>query len=85
VRVALQEVDGRAIPGFGFDDATPITTDDVAAKLQWRNAAAPPLDRPIRIALKLRNARLYSLAGFVPEGGESLPSFSRSGESSNIP
>jgi hypothetical protein len=63
VRVALLEADGRPIAGFSLEECTPLDADATRWIPQWRDHAAPPVDRPIRVVLELKNARLFSLTG----------------------
>lgn len=62
VRVALLEADGRPIPAFTFEDCTPLVHDATRWEPAWQNGAVAATDRSIRIAIHLRNARLYSLS-----------------------
>jgi hypothetical protein len=62
VRVALLEADGRAIAGFTFDDCTPLKTDAIRWSPQWREQAPAPIDRPVRVAVQMKNAKLFSLS-----------------------
>lgn len=61
VCVAIQEADGRDIAGLTFDQCVPLDRDDPLGRAQWTGAARLPTDRPVRIAVRMTNARLYSL------------------------
>lgn len=62
LRVALLEADGRPIAGYGSDDCEPLRSDATAFAVRWRGQVDLPRDRPVRVVLTLRNARLYSLS-----------------------
>lgn len=59
--VAVQEADGRAIRGLDFDDCTPLAADETGWTARWASGARPPTDRPVRIAVQMINASLFSL------------------------
>jgi hypothetical protein len=61
VRAAVVEADGRPVAGLGFDESVPAAGNAVATIARWRGDARIPTDRPVRVRLKLENARLYSL------------------------
>jgi hypothetical protein len=69
VRVALLEADGSAIAGYTFDDSAALTQDATRWTATWRGAAAStpaaskgvPTDRPVRVAIEMTSARLFSL------------------------
>lgn len=62
VRVALHEADGREIAGFSLDECTPLQADDLRWTPTWTSRASPPTNRPIRVIIQLRKARLFSLS-----------------------
>jgi hypothetical protein len=62
VRVALREADGREMAGFSSEECVPLHADDLRWTPHWRNQASPPTDRPIRVLIELKNARLFSLS-----------------------
>lgn len=62
VRVALHEVDGSDIVGFSLEECTPLHADDLRWTSTWKNGASLPTDRPIRVLVELKNARLFSLS-----------------------
>jgi hypothetical protein len=61
LRVALIEVDGRAIPGRGFAECTPLRADETRWIVKWGGRDAVPTDRPLRVSLQMKNVRLFSL------------------------
>lgn len=61
VRVELREDDGRPIAGFTFGDSIPLTADNTTWRASWKHGSKVPINRPIRVAVRLSNARLYSL------------------------
>jgi hypothetical protein len=61
VCVALEEADGRAIAGLGFDDCVALTDDSPSWAARWTSGVRPPTNRPVRVAIRLVNARLFSL------------------------
>ena len=63
LRVALREVDGTEVTGFGFDDFEVFQTNATRAEARWRTRRDIPTDRPYRVLIELSNCRLYSLAG----------------------
>ncbi len=61
LRAAVLEADGRPIPGLTADACEPLTADATRHTLRWLTGQKPPTDRPVRLAIALRNARLFSL------------------------
>jgi hypothetical protein len=63
VRVELQDVNCRPIEGFSFDDADEIAGDEVRSVVTWRrkNDVRSLADKPVRLRLVMRDAKLYSL------------------------
>lgn len=62
LRVALLEADGRAIPGFALGDSEPLCKDSTRSIARWRSAASVPTDRPVRVVIEMKNAKLFSLS-----------------------
>lgn len=52
---------GAPIPGFTFEDCTPLAADRLAAPVRWKKPLAELRDRPVRLEIRLRNARLFAL------------------------
>ncbi|MBL9144628.1 MAG: hypothetical protein JNM99_13190 [Verrucomicrobiaceae bacterium] len=61
-RVALREADGREIAGFSIQECTALHADDLRWTPTWKNHASLPIDRPIRVLIELKSARLFSLS-----------------------
>jgi hypothetical protein len=59
--VAVEEADGRPIVGLGFDDCVALSRNETAWPARWTGNARPPTDRPVRLSMRLVNARLFSL------------------------
>lgn len=62
IEVEVQDADGRPIPGLSFDDGIPLEADATQWLVRWFGGTRVPTDRPVRIVLRMTNARLYSLA-----------------------
>ncbi|GDY10072.1 hypothetical protein LBMAG52_35580 [Planctomycetia bacterium] len=65
VTVALLDERGRELPGFGFTDSIPITTDAIRSAVTWKSN--PELKslagRSVQVALRVRGAAIvYALA-----------------------
>ena len=50
----------RALPGYGRNEAVPVSGDHVRVKLRWEGSPNPSFDRPVRARFILQQARLYS-------------------------
>ncbi|MBI5769928.1 MAG: hypothetical protein HZA93_19285 [Verrucomicrobia bacterium] len=61
-RVALLEADGRAIAGRALADCTPLRADATHWTVRWRDGAAVPTDRAVRLRIALTDACLFSLS-----------------------
>jgi hypothetical protein len=62
LRVALLESDGRSIAGHNLEDSEPLRADSTRWTARWRSGAAMPADRPVRVVVEMRNARLFSVS-----------------------
>jgi hypothetical protein len=62
VRIELRGDDGQPIAGYGFDDNVPLTRNETAHRTTWQRGCEVPTDRPVRVALRLKHAKLYSLS-----------------------
>jgi hypothetical protein len=60
VRVQATTPSGEPIPGFRFQDCRPITSDSLAAPVEWTEPASMLRGRPVRLEFTLRSARLYA-------------------------
>ena len=68
VWVELRDAAGRAIEGFSFQDCDSLGGNDVAKIVTWkqgRNDVSALARKPVRVAFKLRTAKLYAFQ-FVP-------------------
>jgi hypothetical protein len=61
VRLQVSDVSGAPIPGFLYADCRPVTSDSLAADIEWSGRLSTLRDRPVRLELLLRNARLFAL------------------------
>jgi hypothetical protein len=73
IRAQLRDAETNAVlPGFGFDDCRPITTDGLRLPIQWetKDKAASKLDavagKPVRIEFQLDRAKLYAFQFALP-------------------
>ncbi len=65
VTVALLDEQAAELPGFGFADSIPLTTDAIRAPVRWKTQAdlTSLRNKTVRIALRLRGpAIVYALA-----------------------
>ncbi|MDB5337615.1 MAG: hypothetical protein JWN70_3234 [Planctomycetaceae bacterium] len=60
VRVQIANAAGEPIPGFGFQDCRPITTDSLAAEVAWARPLSTLLGKSVRMVVELSNARLFA-------------------------
>lgn len=62
VRVALLTPNHQPLPGFGFEDADPITTTDQAHLVSWqgRTDLSELAGGPIKLHFYFRNAKLFA-------------------------
>lgn len=63
VKAEITDLDGRVIMGFTLKDCVPFVGDEVRHRLVWSSRSDPLklAHRQIRLRVKTRNARLYSL------------------------
>jgi hypothetical protein len=68
VRVEILDADARPIPGLAEADCPPVTGDSTSHALRWRGASpeAMPIGKHVRLRLRARNARLYSIYAVEP-------------------
>lgn len=62
IRVALLEADGRPIAGHALEDSEVLKTDATRWPVRWKEHAAAPTDRPMKIVIAMKQSRLFSLA-----------------------
>lgn len=62
LQVQLQDENDTPIPGFGFDDCDPITTNATQAKATWAGRAGlgTLLGRSVRLGFRGRRAKLFA-------------------------
>ncbi|MDE0076812.1 MAG: hypothetical protein OXO50_04790 [Caldilineaceae bacterium] len=62
MRVALLTPNHQPLPGFGFEDADPITTTDLAHLVSWqgRTDLSELAGGPIKLHFYFRNAKLFA-------------------------
>ena len=63
VRVEIQDVDGRPIPGYTLEECPEIYGDEIEAVVRWQGDAslAALLGQPVRLRMVLHDADIYSL------------------------
>ena len=61
VRVQVLGEDGKAIPGFGFVDCTPIKEDSLRAPVQWKRSFGELKGKAMRLEIRMREASLFAL------------------------
>lgn len=68
VRVRLLDQDGQPMKAFGEGESKPITTDALAAEVQWTQSPRTLKGKPVRFEFKVRNAALFGFE-FHPTRG----------------
>jgi hypothetical protein len=62
IRIELEDVEGKPLPGFELDACEPIWGDEVSRVVRWRDA--PGLEKlagvPVRLRFELSDADLFS-------------------------
>ena len=68
VRVELQDLEGKALPGFALADCDELFGDTVDRVVTWRRGESrvPEREQPIRLRLELRDAHVFAWQ-FRPE------------------
>ncbi|MBC7817955.1 MAG: hypothetical protein IAG10_13775, partial [Planctomycetaceae bacterium] len=51
---------GAAIPGFNSAECRPITSDTLAAPVEWKAQLSTLRGRAVRLEFSLKNARLFA-------------------------
>lgn len=67
IQVRVLDENGGPIPGYSYEECTPITSDSIDAPIVWKAKTGNLRDKTIRLEFALRNARLYAL-NIVGEG-----------------
>ena len=62
VRVALLDLEGTPLPGFGREDCAWINADEIDHRVEWKSGSdlSRLAGQPVRVELTLRNARLFA-------------------------
>jgi hypothetical protein len=64
VRFQLTDLESRPLPGFTFEDCTPLRErDDTRWELRWKGSLETLLRKPIRLEVRMRHARIYAVRG----------------------
>ncbi len=69
VRVQATDINGKPLPGYGFNDCMPLTGDDTAWTPTWKSGKTlgQQPGKLLRLEVELTNSRLYAVRGdFVP-------------------
>jgi hypothetical protein len=63
IRVEIQDIDGKPIPGHTLAESSEIIGDEISRVVSWKNGAdvARLAGRPIRLRFIMKDADLYSL------------------------
>jgi hypothetical protein len=61
-KVAITNENGKAIPGFGFDDCDPIRGDFIDKTVTWKSGKGVKAlqGRAVRLKFQMQNAKLYA-------------------------
>ena len=60
LRARVLDAEGRPLPGFDWDDCSPIRGDSVRHAVRWSGDLRSLGGRPVRLEFALRNASLYA-------------------------
>ena len=62
VRLEIQDLNGKALPGFALDDCDPLFGDTLERTVMWKNGAdvTALADRPVRLRFVLQDADVCS-------------------------
>lgn len=64
IKIEIQDINGRPVPGFTHDESNVIFGDDVDRTVSWKNKDASDLallaGKPVKIRFVLKDADLYS-------------------------
>jgi hypothetical protein len=64
LQVGIVQGDGRPLPGFGVDDCVYVNGNELRYPVEWlakRSDVADLAGQPVRLIIRMRGARLYSL------------------------
>lgn len=60
LRVEIRGAAGQPLPGFGFEDCVPITSDALSAPLTWTKPVESLAGQAVRLAFSLERASLFA-------------------------
>lgn len=60
--VALLNSEGMPIPRFGHEDCVAVKGDSLRHRVSWKEDVHLPVDVPVRLQFRMREARLFSLS-----------------------
>jgi hypothetical protein len=62
IQVEIQDVEGKALPGFSMEDATELYGDEIAEVYKWKSGSdvSGLSGKPVRLRFLLKDADLYS-------------------------
>ena len=68
LRVEIADLNGTAIDGFAYSQCNPVREDGIAQRVTWADGAdaSQIVRRPIRLRVRARRTKLYSL--WMPNG-----------------
>jgi hypothetical protein len=61
IRVQLTDEKNQPIPGYSFEDCTPIKIDSVSAPVTWKEPLTKLKGQPVHVEFTIKNARLFAL------------------------
>jgi hypothetical protein len=63
IRVEIQDVDGKPLPGFTLDDCPEVFGDEIARSVEWKNGldVSTLSGKTVRLRFVLKDADLYAL------------------------
>ncbi len=60
IRVQVCDADRKPLPGLTFADCRPVTSDSLAAEIQWKGSLGSIKGQPVRLEFRLKNASLFA-------------------------
>jgi len=67
IKAALLDDTGKPLPGFQEKDGQPITGNSIAHRVSWRKKEDVPIGRPIRLRLRAKEAKIFSIYFMSPD------------------
>ena len=74
----MRDENGTPIPGYTFEDSLPEIGDDIAMIARWKKHGPDVRSlegKTVQLAIKARNADIYSIAFLPYEPDPELPSY----------